>query len=275
MAFPDESDRVQGRGYRRRRGLTRRFTVSTRSVVDLLVKDVAGTAASSLSGRAYPLGATLEPGGVNFSIFSRTASAIDLLLFEADDDPRPSRVITIDPAANRTYHYWHVFVPGIRAGQIYGYRMRGPFDPSAGLRFDYSKLLLDPYGRAVAVPPLYDREAARAAGDNTATAMKSVVADPSLYDWRGDTRLKRPSSRTIIYELHVRGFTRHPSSGLGEEIRGTYAGLDRENSVPAGSRHHRCRAASGLPVRSSGLPGRPRKLLGLCSRLVLRAAPRL
>ena len=141
------------------------------------------------------------------------------------DDARPSRVIPIDPCLNRTYHYWHVFVPGVQAGQIYGFRAYGPFEPDRGLRFDPSKLLLDPYGRAVVVPKNYSREAARLTGDNTATAMKSVVTDPQAYDWEGDLPLKRPWSRTIIYEMHVRGFTAHPSSGLTESKRGTYAGL--------------------------------------------------
>src|SRR5215472_4347519 len=86
-------------------------------------------------------------------------------------------------------------------------------------------LLLDPYGLGVAVPSNYSRQAARKRGDNTAQAMKSVVVDPRDYDWEGDAPLRRPSSRTIIYEMHVRGFTRHPSSGLPETTRGTYAGL--------------------------------------------------
>src|SRR5437773_5333194 len=88
-----------------------------------------------------------------------------------------------------------------------------------------AKVLLDPYGRGVVVPKNYSREVARQKGDNAATAMKSVVIDPHPYDWEGDTPLKKPSSRTIVYEMHVRGFTRHPSSGLDENIRGTYAGL--------------------------------------------------
>ena len=93
------------------------------------------------------------------------------------------------------------------------------------MRFDRAKVLLDPYGHGVVVPKGYSREAASREGDNTATAMKSVVVDPSAYDWEGDAPLKRPSARTIVYEMHVRGFTRHPSSGVAENRRGTYAGL--------------------------------------------------
>ena len=150
---------------------------------------------------------------------------IELLFFDHEDDGRPSQVIRLDQTIHRTYHYWHVFVPGLQAGQLYGYRVHGPFDPSKGLRFDPTKVLLDPYGRGVAVPRNYSREAARQEGDNAATAMKSVVVDPSLYDWEGDTPLRRPSSQTIIYEMHVKGFTRHPSSGVPEATRGTFRGL--------------------------------------------------
>jgi glycogen operon protein len=187
---------------------------------------VARTAlAAPSTGRSLPIGATLTRGGANFSLFSRSAAAMELLLFDRADDARPSRVIPINPCANRTYHYWHVFVPEVEAGQIYGFQAYGPFAPDRGLRFDPSKLLLDPYGRAMVVPRNYSREAARLKGDSTATAMKSVVADPAAYDWEGDQPLKRPWSRTIIYEMHVRGFTAHPSSGLAESKRGTYAGL--------------------------------------------------
>lgn len=176
-------------------------------------------------GRSFPLGATLVEDGANFSVFSRTAASMDLLLFDRVDDRRPSRVIPLDPVANRSYHYWHQFVPDVAAGQIYGYRVTGPFDPVRGLRFDPLKVLLDPYGRATAVPKHFSRAAAREKGDNTEVAMKSVITDPADYNWEGDVPLNRPSSRTIIYEMHVRGFTAHPSSGVAESKRGTYAGL--------------------------------------------------
>ena len=176
-------------------------------------------------GNCAPLGATVCHGGVNFSLFSRDAAGVELLLFDRPDDAKPGRVIGLDPASNRTYHYWHVFVPDVRAGQIYGYRAQGACDPAEGKRFDATKILLDPYGRGVVVPKGYSREAASREGDNTATAMKSVVVDPSAYDWEGDALLKRPSARSIVYEMHVRGFTRHPSSGVAENTRGTYAGL--------------------------------------------------
>lgn len=176
-------------------------------------------------GSPYPLGASVHPHGVNFSVYSKSSTSIELILFDHVDDVRPSAHVRLDPTRNRTYHYWHVFVPGIEAGQIYGFRAYGPFAPQRGLRFDPDKVLLDPYGKAVAVPEKYSRIAASSPGDNCATAMKSVIADPGGYDWEGDTRLKRPFSKTVIYEMHVGGFTRHPSSGLSAELRGTYRGL--------------------------------------------------
>jgi glycogen operon protein len=175
-------------------------------------------------GKSSPLGATLSPGGANFSVYSKHATGVELLLFD-DADAEPARVIRINPLTNRTYHYWHVFVRGVKAGQLYGYRVEGPLDPPGGLRFDPDKVLIDPYGRGSIVPKNYSREAARSEGDNAAVAMKSVVADPHAYDWEGDTPLNRPSSRTIVYEMHVRGFTRHPSAGVAERKRGTFAGL--------------------------------------------------
>jgi isoamylase len=159
--------------------------------------------------------------GVNFSVFSKHATGVQLLLFDRVDDTRAARIIPAD----RTYHYWHTLVPDVKPGQLYGYRVEGPSDPASGMRFDPEKVLLDPYGRGVAVPENYGRDAARRPGDNTATAMKSIVLDVSTYDWEGDTPLQRPSSQTIIYELHVRGFTRDPSSGVCDQARGTFAGL--------------------------------------------------
>jgi isoamylase len=120
--------------------------------------------ATHQSGKSFPLGATLTPGGANFSVFAKHSRAAQLLLFNHLDDAEPSRVIDLDSRINRTYHYWHAFVPGVTAGQLYGYRVAGPFDPARGLRFDPNKLLLDPYGRCVARPTRCSREAARRPG---------------------------------------------------------------------------------------------------------------
>jgi glycogen operon protein len=177
------------------------------------------------TGSSAPLGATVDPGGVNFSVFSKDATSLELLLFDAASDARPAKIIALDANRHRTYHYWHVFVPDLKPGQIYAYRAHGPFAPERGFRFDGEKVLLDPYGLTVAVPKAYDRAAAKRPGDNTAMAIKSVVADPGRYDWEGDVPLKRPFTETVIYELHVRGFTSHTSSGVAFVKRGTYAGL--------------------------------------------------
>ncbi len=177
------------------------------------------------SGRAYPLGANFLSGGVNFSIFSKNATAVELLLFDRVSDPQPARVIRLDPRLNRTFYYWHVFVPEVKAGQLYGYRVHGPWVPEFGLRFDGEKVLLDPYSRAVAYDASYSRSAAARPGDNAAVAMKSVVVDPRAYNWEGDRPLQVPYAGSVIYELHVGGFTRRANSGVADERRGTYLGL--------------------------------------------------
>ena len=176
-------------------------------------------------GNSFPLGATVQQGGVNFSVFSKNADAVELLLFEHLEDAAPVRTIVLDPKKNKTYHYWHVFVPNIGQGQIYGYRVFGAYQPERGMRFDPGKVLLDPYGKAAVVPETYDRNAASRPGDNCSGAMKSVVADPQAYNWEGDVPLMQPFARTIIYEMHVRGFTANPNSGVPADKRGTYAGL--------------------------------------------------
>ena len=176
-------------------------------------------------GKCHPLGATVTPEGVNFAVFSRNCTSLELLLFEHADASAPCRIIRLDPRVNRTCDYWHLHVPGVLPGQVYGYRAFGPWSPELGHRFDPMKLLLDPYGRGVAVPDGYDREAARLPGDNAAYALKSIVVDPRDYDWEGDIPLRRPISQTVIYEMHAAGFTRNPNSGISPEKRGTYAGL--------------------------------------------------
>ena len=176
-------------------------------------------------GKSFPLGATLVPRGANFSLFAKHSTGVELLLFDHADSPTPARVIELDLRVNRTYHYWHAFVPGVAAGQLYAYRVRGPFDPERGLRFNRDKVLLDPYGKCLARPASRSREAARRPGDNVAAALRSVLVDPDSYDWEGDAPLGRPFAKTIIYEGHVGGFTRHPGSGIEPSLRGTYAGL--------------------------------------------------
>jgi glycogen operon protein len=178
-----------------------------------------------LPGRTFPLGATVSPEGVNFCIFSRNGTAVELLLFDHVDDPQPARVLRLDPERNRTFYYWHILVPDLRPGQLYAYRVHGPYHPDEGLYFDGDKVLLDPYARLVMYNDSYDREAARLPGDNVAHCLKGVVLDPRGFDWEGDRRPQRLLAETVLYELHVRGFTRHPSSGVAPPRAGTYVGL--------------------------------------------------
>ncbi|MFO0123712.1 MAG: glycogen debranching protein GlgX [Inhella sp.] len=171
-------------------------------------------------GSPYPLGARPQAGGVNFSVYSRHATACRLLLFARPDDLRPSHTLELDPRRHRTWHYWHVFVPDLPVGTAYGWQMDGPWAPEQGHRFDGARLLLDPYGRAVATPPGYRRD-----DPAVAHALRSVVADDHAYDWEDDRLPCRPFAQTVVYETHVRGFTAHPSSGVPEAHRGRYAGL--------------------------------------------------
>jgi isoamylase len=175
-------------------------------------------------GRSFPLGATPDRGGVNFSVFAKNCEVVELCLFDNVGDDRPARVLALDPETHRTYHYWHAFVPRIAAGQLYGYRAHGPFEPDKGLRFDPEKLLVDPYARCVAPPPGRSRAAACGSGDNTQTAYKCVVADP-CFDWENDRSPRTPFAKTIIYEMHVGAFTRNPNSGVAAKERGTFAGV--------------------------------------------------
>ncbi|MEH1855195.1 MAG: glycogen debranching protein GlgX [Nostoc sp.] len=180
-----------------------------------------------LPGQPFPIGATFTPNGVNFSVFSKSCTGLELLLFDEPNSPQPSRAIQLHKKHNKTFYYWHILVSDIAAGQVYAYRADGLYAPDQGLRFDSSKVLLDPYARAVVGWDNYSREAASCFGkDNCAQALRAVVADdPKTYDWEGDLPLRIPYATTVIYELHVDGFTHHPSSGVSPEKRGKYAGL--------------------------------------------------
>lgn len=177
-------------------------------------------------GLPRPLGAFPDEHGVNFSLFSRHATAVDLLLFGQHDHPEPIQVIPLDPTVNKTFFFWHVYVKGARPGLHYAYRVDGPNGPDElrqyGHRFNRNKVLLDPYALGN-TNALWDRVSACGPEDNVTTAMRSVVIDISGYDWEGDQPLNRPMSETIIYEMHVRGFTKSPSSGC--QHSGTFAGI--------------------------------------------------
>ena len=178
----------------------------------------------STRGKSFPLGATVSAAGVNFSVYSKSATDVELLLFDHAEDAGPGRTIKLDRENNRTGDYWHVFVPECFPGQIYGFRVDGPDEGSSGHRFDRTKILLDPYGKCISTRN-YTRTVAAAPADSAGTSMKSVVADSREYDWEGDLPLRRPFAETIIYELHVAGFTGHISSEIDPEKRGTYSGV--------------------------------------------------
>ncbi|MBD2562153.1 MULTISPECIES: glycogen debranching protein GlgX [Nostoc] len=174
-------------------------------------------------GRTYPLGAKPDKYGVNFSIFSEHATSVELLLFETPDDAEPIQIIELDPKLNKTFFLWHIYVRGLKAGAAYAYRIDGPKDlHGKGHRFNKNKVLIDPYSKGNSTT-LWKRTDALGSIDNLTTSMRSVVIDISDYDWEGDRPLNRPMNETIIYELHVRGFTKSPSSGCKHP--GTFSGV--------------------------------------------------
>jgi glycogen operon protein len=173
-------------------------------------------------GRPHPLGARPDAEGTNFSIFSRHATGLELLLFDRHDAPEPYQVIALDPAVNRTFCFWHCYVRGLAPGANYAFRADGPWDPAAGHRFNRNKVLVDPYAFGNS-NDLWVRGEACHAEDNVATSMRSVVIDPTAYDWEGDAPLNRPMRETVIYEMHVGGFTK--ASGSGVSAPGTFRGV--------------------------------------------------
>ncbi|MDE1921478.1 MAG: glycogen debranching protein GlgX [Candidatus Omnitrophica bacterium] len=186
------------------------------------------------AGSPSPLGAYVRGEGVNFAIFSKHAAHVRLELFDSPEAPRAFCSIDLDPVQNRTGDVWHILVKGLRPGQLYAYRMDGPYDPSAGHRFNHNKLLLDPYARAVTRIPNWDFDPALGYDPSApygnvpstlddAGAMPKCVVTQDDFDWQGDCAPRHPWGQTVIYETHVRGFTVHPSSGV--KCPGTYRGL--------------------------------------------------
>ena len=174
------------------------------------------------SGVPLPLGASARNHGVNFAVFSRHATGARIDFFDRVDDSAPGRSILLDAVRNKTGDIWHVWLEGIRPGQLYGFRFAGPYAPHKGHRFNPDKLLVDPYAMAVAsipgcdfLPALgYDpaspkKDLSFSGDDDAATAPKCVITHPD-FDWQGDQPLRRPWESTVIYELHVRGYTIYP-----------------------------------------------------------------
>lgn len=175
------------------------------------------------AGRSHPLGAIPDADGVNFSLYAADATAVTLLLFDAVDSTEPIETIQLDPAINRTFQFWHAYVRGAAPGLHYAYRVDGPRDVSGfGHRYNPNKVLLDPYARGV-TKNLWNRARACDADDNVDCSMRGAVIDIWCYDWEGDQPLNRPMNQTVIYELHVGGFTKSPSSGVNNP--GTFAGI--------------------------------------------------
>jgi len=174
-------------------------------------------------GHPHPLGAIPDENGVNFAVFSERATSVELLLFDKHDDPKPIHTIQLDPYKHRTFYFWHVYVRGLKPGASYAYRVDGPQDlHGRGDRFNRKKVLLDPFASGN-TETLWNRDNAFGTEDNLATSMRSMVIDLAGYDWEGDRPLDRPMQETIIYEMHVRGFTRSPSSGC--QNPGLFAGI--------------------------------------------------
>jgi glycogen operon protein len=183
-------------------------------------------------GNPYPLGATWDGAGVNFALFSQNATAVELCLFDGPaGNHEPARI----RMPEHTNHVWHAYLPGLRPGQLYGYRVHGPYEPNRGHRFNPAKLLLDPYAKAIAGTIRWsdslfaytighqDADLSYDERDSAGGMPKCVVVDPA-FDWGNDTHPRTPWHKTIVYELHVKGFTaRHPD--VPKQIQGTYAGL--------------------------------------------------
>ncbi len=180
-------------------------------------------------GNPYPLGATLDNKGVNFALFAPGATAIQLCLF--DDDGHETKIDVIEC----THYIWHIYLPKLKAGQLYGYRVDGPYDPLNGLRYNACKVLIDPYAKSIAGPVKWheslfgydindpDKDLSFSDVDNAQYVPKSVIID-ERYDWEGDKLPDIPYHKTIIYETHVKGFT-NLNPEIPEEIRGTYAAM--------------------------------------------------
>jgi isoamylase len=183
-------------------------------------------------GHPYPLGATWDGKGVNFALYADNATAVELCLFNKNTDKKESAKIQL---TERTHQIWHIYLPNAKSGQLYGYRVHGPYDPRNGHRYNANKLLIDPYAKAIAGTIAWhdslfgyelghpDADLSFSTTDSAPYVPKSVVVDPN-YDWEGDKPPKVSYHKTVIYETHVKGFTKlHPD--IPEEIKGTYAAL--------------------------------------------------
>jgi glycogen operon protein len=184
-------------------------------------------------GAPFPLGPTWDGAGTNFSLYSENAERVELCLFDAED--REERIELLQ----QTAHNWHAYLPAVGPGQRYGYRVHGPWEPKAGHRFNAAKLLIDPYAKAVEGPIRFEqaRVLAYAPGredvpddEDSAPAIPRCIVIDESFDWEGDAPLGRRWAETVIYELHVKGFTKL-MDGVRDDLRGTYAGLASEAAI--------------------------------------------
>ncbi len=191
-----------------------------------------------IPGSPYPLGATPDKNGVNFALHSENATGVELCLFDKDKPHRETQRIALK---ERTHDVWHGYLPGVKAGQLYGYRVHGPYKPGSGHRFNPNKLLTDPYAKAISGTIEWDdslfgyqvghkkKDLSFSDSDSAPFMPKSVVVDEK-YDWEGDKLLKTPYHKTVIYETHVKGFTKR-NPDIPEELRGTYSGISHPASI--------------------------------------------
>ena len=182
-----------------------------------------------IEGTPFPFGASWVESGkaYNFSLYSKSATRVILLLYSENDPVQPLHRFSLDHLRNKTGRIWHCRIPAaeIQGAAYYAYSIDGPFDPASGHRFDSRKILLDPYAPAVFFPPAFSREAARYPGSNAGKAPLGVLPHGrTAFDWTGDRRPVHDSD-SVIYELHVRGFSMRPNAGVGAARCGTYAGL--------------------------------------------------
>ncbi|MCE7062156.1 glycogen debranching protein GlgX [Dyadobacter sp. CY343] len=189
-------------------------------------------------GSSYPLGATWDGEGVNFAVFSENATKVELCLFEGPEAEAENVKIEIEEV---THHIWHVYVPGLEPGQLYGYRMHGPYEPENGHRFNPNKLLIDPYAKALSSTIKWDdslfsyeigneqQDLSFSETDSAAFIPKSVVTDPN-FDWEDDELPRIPYHDTILYEAHVKGFSRL-NPHIPEDLQGTFAGIAHPASI--------------------------------------------
>lgn len=176
-----------------------------------------------LPGKTHPIGATVESDGVNFCLYcDERCTSVELLLFEQHDAVEPYEIICFDPLIHRSFYFWHIFVKDLPEKIHYAYRVDGPYQPENGLIFDNQKVLIDPYSKGIN-RGLWQRNDACKVGDNLHTSMRSCVLKLGDYDWQGDKPLNHRLNESIIYEMHVGGFTKSPTSRVKNP--GTYSGV--------------------------------------------------